>query len=209
MRSSLLVLFVVGLLVACSTTNASDQDLDLDSAKDASGLVAAGTYFEPGEGVLIAGAIRLAATVVSVDRHDRSIVVKAADGRAQKIELTEDVKNFDQIRTGDEVVVEVYTALAMRLAEPGQEFGDVATGMVAVAQPGEKPKMVMVDVVEVLARITGIERSKREVTVTGPLGKSVTLQVPEDVKRFDELKVGDEVNARYTEAFALSVQKAN
>jgi hypothetical protein len=45
--------------------------------------------------------------------------------------------------------------------------------------------------------------------VTGPLGNSVTLQVPEKMKKFDELKVGDEVNARYIEAFAASVQKVN
>ena len=146
--------------------------------------------------------------MLSVDRRDRSIVVKGSDGKAKKIELTEDVTNFDQIHTGDEVVVEVYSALAMQLANPGETFGDAASSMAAVAQPGEKPKLVAVDMVEVLARITGIERATRELTVTGPLGNSVILQVPENMKKFDELKIGDEVNARYVEAFALSVQTA-
>ena len=81
--------------------------------------------------------------------------------------------------------------------------------MVAVGKPGEKPKMVMADVVEVLAHITAIDAPTRELTVTGPMGKSVKLQVPDDIEGFEDLKVGDEVNARYTEAFAISVQKAN
>ena len=94
----------------------------------------------------------------------------------------------------------------MRLAKPGQEFKDTARNMVAVAKPGEKPKVVNVDVVDVLAEISAIDKDKREVTVTGPLGHSVTLVVPQDLKKFDELKVGDKVNARYIEAFAMSVE---
>jgi hypothetical protein len=33
--------------------------------------------------------------------------------------------------------------------------------------------------------------------------------VPDEIEKFEELKVGDAVNARYIEAFALSVQTAN
>ena len=188
------------LVAGCST------DTSLETAKNASGLIAGGTYFEEGEGVVIATAVEIAATVVSVDKQDRSIIVKGIDGEAKKIELTEDVKNFDQIRIGDEVVIQVYSALAMQLAKPGEEFSDAAASMVAVAQPGAKPKLVLVDVVEVLAKITEIDRATRQLTVTGPLGNSVILHVPEDVKKFDELKIDDDVNARYFEAFAISVQ---
>ena len=208
MKSWFSVLVSIVFIASHSTVSASEQDA-LENVKNASGQMVAETVFVPGEGVVIAGAIRLAATVLSVDKQDRSIVVKGADGKAKKIELTEDVKNFDQIRTGDEVVIEVYSALAMQLAKPGEEFSDTASGLVAVAQPGSKPEMVAVDMVEVLASITAIDRATRELTVTGPLGNSVTLQVPEAVEKFDELKVGDEVNARYVEAFAVSVQTQN
>lgn len=198
-----LVLFAsLALITACAKTT-------LANAPAARGQMAAGTHFEPGEGVVIAAAVELAATVVSVDKADRSIVVKDANGEAQKIELTEDVQNFDQIRTGDEVVIEVYSALAMQLAKKNEPLQEGATTMVGVARPGEKPKLVVVDVVEVIAEISDVDREERVVTVTGPLGKSVKLQVPEDVEGFDELKVGDEVNARYAETFAISVQKKN
>ena len=209
MKSWFSNLIAIVFLVGSSSVHASEPATSLETAKSASGQIAAGTHFEPGKGVVIAEAIKLTATVLSVDQQDRSIVVKGPDGEAKKIALTEDVKNFDQIHTGDEVVVEVYSALAMQLAKPGEAFRDVASSTVAVAQPGEKPKLVLVDMVEVLAKITKIEPATRELTVTGPLGRSVTLQVPEHMKKFDELKVGDEVNARYIEAFALSVQTTN
>ncbi len=209
MKSCFLVLVSILFLAIPATANASESALSLETAKNASGEVAASTHFVPGKGVVIEGSMRLAVTVLSVDKQDRSIVVKGPDGEAKKIELTEDVTNFDQIHTGDEVVVEVYSALAMQLAKPGEEFTDTASGMVAVAQPGTKPKLVLVDMVEVLARITEIEQATREMTVTGPLGNSVTLLLPDELKKFDEQKVGDEVNARYVEAFALSVQTAN
>ena len=209
MKNWFSILISIVCLAVCSSVNASEPATSLETAKNASGQIAAETHFEPGKGVVIAGAVKLTATVLSVDKQDRSIVVKGPDGEAKRIELTEDVTNFDQIHTGDEVVIEVYSALAMQLAKPGEAFVDAASSMVAVAQPGEKPKLVLVDTVEVLARITKIEPATRELTVTGPLGRSVTLQVPEHMKKFDELKVGDEVNARYIEAFALSVQTTN
>lgn len=209
MNPWLSVLASIVLVAGYSTVHAAEPAASLESVKNASGQAVAETSFIPGEGVVIAGAVRLAATVVSIDKQDRSIVVKGLDGKAKKIELTEDVTNFDQIKTGDEVVLEVYSALAMQLARPGEEFGDAAASLVAVAQAGAMPKLVAVDVVEVLARITEIDTATRELTVTGPLGNSVILQVPEDIAKFDELKVGDEVNARYVEAFALSVQTAN
>lgn len=200
MKNWLALLATFGLLTSCTTTR-------LENAPAASGQAATATHFEPGQGVVIATAIELAATVVSVDKGDRSIVVKDIHGAAQTIELTDDVKNFDQIRPGDEVVVEAYSALAMQLAKNSTPLDEGATTMVGVAQPGERPKLVVVDVVEVLAKISHIDREERQVTVTGPFGKSVKLLVPEKVEGFDALKVGDEVNARYAETFAISVQK--
>jgi len=209
MKNWFLILVSIGLITACSTLEGTEPNAAAENVGSATAEYSSETRFEPGKGVMIAAAIKLTATVLSVDKEDRSIVIRAADGEARKIELTDDVKNFDQIRTGDEVVIEVYSALVMQLAEPGEGFSDTASGLVAIAQPGEKPRMVVADVVEVLAEITEIDRTRRELTVTGPLGNSVTLQVPETMTKFDELRVGDKVNARYVEAFALSVQSAN
>lgn len=195
----------VVFLVGCAQMGMSPQ-AEPAVKSEPSVQVASDATIEPGKGVLIQESAKITAVVMSVDKADRSIMVKGPEGNVKSVELTDDVKNFDQIHPGDEVVLEVYTALAMQLAKPGQEFEDVAKNVVAVAKPGEKPKAVNVDVVDVLAEISAINKEKREVTVTGPMGRSVTLVVPPDIEKFDELKIGEKVNARYVEAFAMSVE---
>lgn len=198
------------LLIALHATGCTHTDSKADliaNAPEPDVAIAGNASMAPGQGVLIQKAIKITATVVAVDKADRNITVKGAEGTVRQIELTEDVKNFDEIQPGDEVVTEIYSALAMRLAEPGKEFNDTAISAVNVAQPGEKPKMVNVDVIDVLAEISAIDKATREVTVTGPMGRSVTLTVPDKMEKFDQLKIGEKVNARYVEAFAIGVEE--
>jgi hypothetical protein len=207
MKKSLLTLFILFLALACAPKE-SPQDTS-SPAKDSGVEYASQTTFEPGKGVLIEQSAKITATVVAVDRADRSITIKDPDGKIHEIELTDDVKNFAQINPGDKIVTEVYSGLFMALAEPGEEFAEKSGSQVAVAEPGQKPMIVNVDMVETLAKITAINRETREVTVTGPRGNSITLQVPENIERFDEIRVGDKVNARYVEAFAIAVEELN
>ena len=51
--------------------------------------------------------------------------------------------------------------------------------------------------VNVTAKVEAVDPDKREVTLKGPLGNVVTLAVDQRVKRFNEIKVGDEVSAEY------------
>jgi hypothetical protein len=46
------------------------------------------------------------------------------------------------------------------------------------------------------------------VTLRGPQQKTVTLKVDKDVKRFNEVKKGDEIVVRRTEALAIDVKPA-
>lgn len=56
--------------------------------------------------------------------------------------------------------------------------------------------------VSITANIEAIDPDKREVTLKGPLGNTVTATVDEQVKRFNEFKVGDDVTAEYFVAVA-------
>ena len=66
---------------------------------------------------------------------------------------------------------------------------------------------IAVEAVDVSATIVAINKKKRTITLKGPDGKKVTTKVNKSVKSFDTLKVGDSINARYTEAIAISVEK--
>src|SRR4029450_4148690 len=79
----------------------------------------------------------------------------------------------------------------------------VATAAVARAQ---KP-VTQTDGVEVTAKIEAIDHSLRLVTLKGKDGASETIYAGPDVKRFDELKVGDTVTFRYYESVAYVIRK--
>jgi len=60
--------------------------------------------------------------------------------------------------------------------------------------------------VTITAEIVAIDKEASTVTLTGPKGRSVTLDVKPE--RLEQVKVGDLVSAIYSEALAISVAKA-
>jgi hypothetical protein len=58
----------------------------------------------------------------------------------------------------------------------------------------------------VTATVEAIERAGREVTAKKPDGTYVVFYVPAAIKRFDTLKVGDKITARYYETIVLRLK---
>ncbi len=67
-------------------------------------------------------------------------------------------------------------------------------------------KTIPGDAVTLTATIEAIERASRLVTLKDPDGTLTTITVPDDIKRFNELKVGDIITARYYENVTLRVK---
>jgi hypothetical protein len=77
---------------------------------------------------------------------------------------------------------------------------------VAATALGQMPKPIT-ESVTITATIEAIDRTNRLVTLKGEKGNRVTVHVGEQVKRFDELTVGDQVTARYMESVAVVVRQ--
>jgi hypothetical protein len=58
----------------------------------------------------------------------------------------------------------------------------------------------------VTATVEAIERTSREVTVKKPDGKYEVFAVPAGIKRFDTLKIGDKITARYYENVVVALK---
>ena len=65
------------------------------------------------------------------------------------------------------------------------------------------------ETVKITATITAIDAATRAVTLKGPQGKEVTLNVGPEVKNFAQLKVGDAVNVEYVEAVTIELKKGS
>lgn len=73
----------------------------------------------------------------------------------------------------------------------------------------DKPGIAAAELVRISATVEAIDLASRRVTVRGPKGKLVTLQVGEEARNLDQLELGDTVEAEYYESVALLVQAAD
>ena len=80
------------------------------------------------------------------------------------------------------------------------------TVMKSSSQPG---KASAEQIVDVTAMIVGIDRTTRDITLRGPRGNWVVVTAGPEVKNFDQMNVGDQVHARYSEALVLELKKGN
>jgi len=136
------------------------------------------------------------AQVVSLDRLTRAITLKGPKGTVLDMIAGKEVKNFDQLKVGDFVTVRYFQSLALELQKPGQ----------AAASYSERPTARGREV-RAIATVTAIDEKTKTVSLKGPRGNTVTLDV-RNPEHFKVMKVGDEVRVTYTEAVAFSVQPA-
>ena len=162
---------------------------------------------EPGK-ASIARAAEVSARVVGIDKATRTVTLKGAKGNVVDIVAGDEVKNFDQIRLGDMVVARYVQALTLELRKTKGGSGDaVVKEGVARAQPGERPAGAVARQVTVIADVIGVDPKKKTITLKGPKGNVVELDV-QNPDQFKVVKKGDQVEATYSEALALSVEPA-
>jgi len=76
----------------------------------------------------------------------------------------------------------------------------------ALAQDRNLTKTLTGEQKTVTATVEAIERSTRSVTLKEQNGEYTEVTVPADVKRFDTLKVGDRITAKYYENIVLRLK---
>jgi hypothetical protein len=162
---------------------------------------------EPGKAAIV-GAVEISAQVVAIDKTTRTLTLKGPKGNVVDIVAGEQVKNFDQIKVGDFVVARYAQALTLELRKTRAAGGEaVVKEEEAKAKAGEKPAVAGARSVTLLADVVGVDPKASTITLKGPKGNEVTLDV-RNPEQFKVVKKGDQVEVTYTEALALSVEQA-
>ena len=157
----------------------------------------------PGQGA-VAGAVKLSASVVAIDAATRTLTLKGAKGNIVDVVVPPETKNFGDIRVGDLVTVEYLRALTLSLKPSGGLRSGTSETATAPAPAGAVAGGAAAKQVVIMANITAINAKTQTVTLRGPKGNSVDLHVP-DPAQLKLAKVGDQVEAVYTEAVAVAV----
>src|SRR5436190_22008631 len=203
------IMAVLLLASACSTTE----------SKPASEKPAAQTSAAPGTGGrpnLVTGDVLLTTAMVeAIDKKNRILTLRNADGSARTLAVDPAVKNFDQIERGDKVRAEYLESVAVYIEAPGSASGGAAPAgaagsarAVEVAPKGEKPSGVVVDTVERRATVKDIDYVNRLVTLSNPDGYVQTVRVDPKAGDLTPIRVGDQILIRQTRSLAIAVTKA-
>jgi len=161
---------------------------------------------EPGK-VTLASHTQAAALVTGIDKTTRTITLKGPKGKIFDVVAGDEIRNFDQIKVKDEVVVSYVQALTMEVRKGGGLRERVEGADMARAQPGAKPGGAVGRYVTILADVIAVNKKKKTVTLKGPKGNVVELAV-QNPDHFKVVKKGDQVEVDYVEALAISVEPA-
>ncbi len=158
--------------------------------------------------VVVGHTNHLKATVLGVDYQNREVVLQGTNGQLGRFAVSDSIKNFPQIRQGDEVNVNYYESVAYAVVKPGETLPATSrTEALATREPGQKPGGASVSIGSTTATIEDIDRETRHVTLKGANGETVKVYVDPSVGNLQRIKEGDTVSITYTKAIAVSVEK--
>lgn len=154
--------------------------------------------------------ISATAKVEEVNLEKRELTLKGPLGDSQTVTVDKAVKRLNEIKVGDNVTAKYYVSVAAELREPTAE--EKANPIMVVegaakAPQGASPAAGTLNVIRVVATVEGLERPTRRVVLKGPRGKYMSVRA-RDVSRLEKLHLGDTVVVTFTEALAISVEKA-
>ncbi|HXX86384.1 MAG TPA: hypothetical protein VEN29_20690 [Casimicrobiaceae bacterium] len=186
MKAAIIIAFVTALAV-----NASAQT-----------TVYAGS--EPGKAG-VAGTVDVTATIVAIDKAARDITLKGPKGNEVVVTAGPEVKNFDQMKVGDQVHAKYVEALVLELKKGGgATVARTEQAGVMGAKPGAQPAGLVGRQVTVVADVIAVDPATQTVTLKGPQ-RTVEVKVA-DADQFKRIAKGDQVEATYTQALAMVVE---
>ncbi len=160
---------------------------------------------EKGKGaVRKTGKVVVQGAITAIDEATRNVTIMGGGGNEVSMVAGPEVKNFAQLKVGDIVTMTMVRSLAMELKKDGKALRSrVENSGAAQAKPGEKPGAGEARSVQVVADVVAVDKKKGLLTLKGP-ERTVELAV-EDKTMLKDVAVGDQIEATYIEAVAISV----
>jgi len=167
-----------------------------------------GAVVAKGPGVAgVAETVELTASVVAIDAATRAVTLKGPQGKEITLTAGSEVKNFAQIKVGDQVKVQFIEALTLELKKGSTApVSRTDTAGAGAAKPGERPAGMAGRQVTVMAEVVDLDPARKLATLRGPQ-RTVELKVS-DPEQFKRIAKGDRVEATYTEALAIAIEPA-
>src|SRR5262245_24536289 len=145
-------------------------------------------------------------SIIGVNKDTRVVTLLTAKGDTLDIQCGDEVKNFAQLKVGDEVQTTYSESFTIHVEGSGEAEATAET-MTSRAKPGEKPAGSITDRVIVKATIKAIDKAKGTATLQPMDGEPFTVTA-DHKENLDKVQVGNVVVVTYTVAHAIKVTAA-
>ncbi|GHS81247.1 hypothetical protein PAGU2196_20810 [Pseudomonas sp. PAGU 2196] len=149
--------------------------------------------------------------VQAIDLASRQVTVEGANGKPVTFQLTEKAKALPNLKVGDTVDIYVTRAVAYVLNTDvgGAPKVSDESGSIRATEANPNPGGEAFRQVKVTSQIKKIDLKKHEVSLLPPEGKLQVVKVenPDLQARMKNLKVGQTVDAIYTEVLRVETSR--
>src|SRR5262249_39344429 len=156
-----------------------------------------------------AGTETVTAIIKSIDVKTRHVTLSLPGGKKQTFAVDPQVKNLDKVKRGDQVVVQYKGAIEVELTTPDPTRPlPLPTEAVAVdhrAAEGGKPEGAVARTMTLTGTVESYDPESKVAVITGSDGETLKVNV-QHPEQWTQVKSGDIVTARFSEALAIAVQ---
>jgi len=154
--------------------------------------------------------VTVTAKVTAIDQATRAVTLTGPLGNVVSFTVDEAVKRLNEVAVGDDVTADYYVSIAGEVRAPtADEISNPITVIegAAKAPAGTSPAGGVLRVYKIVAKVIGLDLPTQTVTLQGPQGNSGSIRM-EKLEKLTQLRLNDTVIVTYTEALAVSLQKA-
>lgn len=158
-------------------------------------------------GIVVTDVLEVKATVEAIDSKKRVLTLRGTQGRAITLRADRAVKNFEQLKKGDGVLVDFVESVAIFIRPAKAPQNSAEARLVTIAPKGAKIGALLAETFALTAIVESLDIKTRQMTVKEPHGDRWILPVDKSFKNLDRFRKGEEVVLRVTEAIAINVEK--
>jgi len=150
------------------------------------------------------------ATIEAIDYDTRVATLKGPLGNLVTFTVDPRIERLKEFAVGDAVTADYFISVAYELREPTAE--ERAEPLVILDAAGkasteDSPAAGVVSQIRAVCTIEGLDRLTETVTLKGPRGRYATVRAA-DPANLPHLRIGQSVVVTFTEALAISLEKA-
>jgi hypothetical protein len=164
----------------------------------------------PGPVTAASTGITLQGQITALDKPTRAVTVAGNDGSSLTVKAGPEVRNFDQLKVGDRVLLDYRAAVALDLQPAGSDQVGITSAQAnTVPIRGATPGGAMTNTITLVTEVAAVDPVANTIALRGPSGNTQLIAVErEDLRaKLPSVKRGDLLRISYTEAVALGIRR--